>query len=152
MSSTSELGKTRDEVAKACELLAAAPEATSAIRAELSWVERQFGNCASIGGIRTKAPDFLTFTVRDLRRTFRTPLNRAKFDERWIDRALAHAPRNRAAATCNAARCAAEPCIMKPAWVDMPAVREQGRSAEDAIAKAIRHAAEVMDLELADDL
>jgi integrase len=47
--------------------------------------------------IRETDPDFQSFGVHDLRRTFSTGLNRAKFDDRWIEMSLAHAPRNRIA-------------------------------------------------------
>ena len=57
---------------------------------------------AAVERIR-KRPDFITFGVHDLRRTFSTSLNKAKFDERWIEMALAHQPRNRIAATYNVA-------------------------------------------------
>ncbi|MCR5864621.1 hypothetical protein [Aquincola sp. J276] len=97
-------------------------------------------------------PDFTPFTVHDLRRTFSTSLNRAKFDERWIEMALAHVPRNRIAATYNVARYAAERRIMMRAWGDMLSLWEQGQSARDVIAKARRDASEVMDLDVADDL
>ena len=106
----------------------------------------------AIGRIQATAPDFLPFTVHDLRRTFSTSLNRAKFDERWIEMALAHAPRNRIAATYNVARYAAGRRIMRQPWADMRTLWEQGKSAKEVIAKARRDASEVMDLELADDL
>jgi len=106
----------------------------------------------AIASIRNDAPDFTPFTVHDLRRTFSTSLNRAKFDERWIEMALAHVPRNRIAATYNVARYAAERRIMMRAWGDMLTLWEQGQSARDVIAKARRDASEVMDLDVADDL
>lgn len=106
----------------------------------------------AIARIRIETPDFTPFTVHDLRRTFSTSLNRAKFDERWIEMALAHVPRNRIAATYNVARYAAERRIMMQAWADILTRWEQGESAREVIAKARRDASEVMDLEVADDL
>lgn len=106
----------------------------------------------AIKRMQVAEPEFLPFTVHDLRRTFSTSLNRAKFDERWIEMALAHAPRNRIAATYNVARYAAERRIMMQAWNDMLRCWEQGKSAREVIAKARREASEVMDLEVDADL
>jgi integrase len=106
----------------------------------------------AIRGIQATAPEFLPFTVHDLRRTFSTSLNRAKFDERWIEMALAHVPRNRIAATYNVARYAAERRIMMQAWADMLDLWEKGESAKEVIVKAKQAASEVTDFELADDL
>jgi len=53
---------------------------------------------AAVERIRKDDPDFESLGVHDLRRTFSTGLNRAKFDDRWIEMSLAHTPRNRIAA------------------------------------------------------
>jgi len=83
--------------------------------------------------IRENDPDFESFGVHDLRRTFSTGLNRAKFDDRWIEMSLAHAPRNRIAAIYNVNRYLAERKIMLQCWADNPVVRARcarQRSAE----------------------
>lgn len=65
-----------------------------------------------VARIRETDPDFQRFGVHDLRRTFSTGLNRAKFDDRWIEMSLGHAPRNRIAAVYNVNRYLAERKIM----------------------------------------
>jgi integrase len=107
---------------------------------------------AAVERIRKDDPDFEFFGVHDLRRTFSTSLNRAKFDERWIEMALAHAPRNGIAATYNVARYAAERRIMMQAWGDMIDRWVRGESARDVITDAKKKAAEVLDLEMDEDL
>lgn len=90
--------------------------------------------------------------MHDLRRTFSTGLNRAKFDERWIEMSLAHAPRNRIAAVYNVNRYLGERKIMLQCWADMIDAWMRGESARDLIADAKRRAAEVHDDELDDDM
>lgn len=107
---------------------------------------------ATVERIQKAEPEFQTFSVHDLRRTFSTSLNRAKFDERWIEMALAHAPRNEIAATYNVARYAAERRIMMQCWADMVDCWARGESARDVIAAAKKKAAEVLDLEMDEDL
>ncbi|OJU36454.1 MAG: hypothetical protein BGN94_08075 [Rhizobiales bacterium 68-8] len=102
--------------------------------------------------IRETDPDFQSFGVHDLRRTFSTGLNRAKFDDRWIEMSLAHAPRNRIAAIYNVNRYLAERKIMIQCWADMLDAWVKGESARELIADAKRRAAEVHDDELDDDL
>lgn len=53
---------------------------------------------AAIKEIQKDRPDFVPFTVHDLRRTFSTLLNAAKFDSRFVEMALAHSPRDRISA------------------------------------------------------
>ncbi len=107
---------------------------------------------AAVERIRKDDPEFESFGVHDLRRTFSTGLNRAKFDERWIEMALAHAPQNAIAATYNVARYAAERRIMMQAWGDMIDRWVRGESARDVITDAKKKAAEVLDLEVDEDL
>ena len=107
---------------------------------------------SAVERIKKDEPDFQTFSVHDLRRTFSTSLNKAKFDERWIEMALAHQPRNRIAATYNVAKYAAERRIMLQCWADMVDCWIKGESARDVIAEAKRTAAEVLDLEMDEDL
>ena len=107
---------------------------------------------SAVERIRKDDPDFQSFSVHDLRRTFSTSLNRAKFDERWIEMALAHQPRNRIAATYNTAKYAAERRIMLQCWADMVDCWIKGESAREVIAEAKRKAAEVLDLEVDEDL
>lgn len=107
---------------------------------------------AAVERIRKTEPDFQSFGVHDLRRTFSTSLNKAKFDERWIEMALAHAPRNRIAATYNVAKYATERRIMLQCWADMVDCWVKGESARDVITEAKRKAAEVLDLEVDEDL
>jgi integrase len=102
--------------------------------------------------IRKTDPDFQSFGVHDLRRTFSTGLNRAKFDDRWIEMSLAHAPRNRIAAIYNVNRYLAERKIMLQCWADMLDAWAKGESAKELIADAKRRAADVHDDELDDDL
>nr|WP_197335395.1 site-specific integrase [Ralstonia solanacearum] len=102
--------------------------------------------------IRKDDPEFQTFGVHDLRRTFSTGLNRAKFDERWIEMSLAHAPRNRIAAVYNVNRYLSERKIMLQCWADMIDAWMRGESARDLIADAKRRAAEVHEEDLDDDL
>jgi integrase len=102
--------------------------------------------------IRADDPDFQSFGVHDLRRTFSTGLNRAKFDDRWIEMSLAHAPRNRIAAVYNVNRYLAERKIMLQCWADMLDAWVKGESAKELIADAKQRAAEVHDDELDDDL
>lgn len=102
--------------------------------------------------IRKDDPEFQTFGVHDLRRTFSTGLNRAKFDERWIEMSLAHAPRNRIAAVYNVNRYLSERKIMLQCWGDMIDAWMRGESARDLIADAKRRAAEVHEDDLDDDL
>ncbi|MGC4024291.1 MAG: tyrosine-type recombinase/integrase [Mesorhizobium sp.] len=97
-------------------------------------------------------PDFQSFGVHDLRRTFSTGLNRAKFDDRWIEMSLAHAPRNRIAAVYNVNRYLAERKIMLQCWADMLDAWVKGESAKELIADAKRRAAEIHDDELDNDL
>lgn len=107
---------------------------------------------SAVEKIRKDEPDFQAFSVHDLRRTFSTSLNKAKFDERWIEMALAHQPRNRIAATYNVAKYAAERRIMLQCWADMVDCWIRGESARDVIAEAKQKAAEVLDLEVDEDL
>lgn len=102
--------------------------------------------------IRENDPDFQGFGVHDLCRTFSTGLNRAKFDDRWIEMSLAYAPRNRIAAVCNVNRYPAEQKIMLQCWADMLDAWVKGESAKDLIADAKHRTAEVHDDELDDDL
>lgn len=107
---------------------------------------------SAVERIRKDEPDFQTFGVHDLRRTFSTSLNKAKFDERWIELSLAHRPRNTIAATYNVAKYATERRIMLQCWADMVDCWINGNSARDVIAEAKRKAAEVLDLEVDEDL
>ncbi|MBN6729310.1 tyrosine-type recombinase/integrase [Burkholderia multivorans] len=107
---------------------------------------------AAVERIREDDPEFQSFGVHDLRRTFSTGLNRAKFDERWIEMSLAHAPRNRIAAVYNVNRYLGERKIMLQCWADMIDAWMRGESARDLIADAKRRAAEVHDDELDDDM
>jgi len=107
---------------------------------------------AAVAVIRKDDPEFQTFGVHDLRRTFSTGLNRAKFDERWIEMSLAHAPRNRIAAVYNVNRYLSERKIMLQCWADMVDAWVRGESARDLIADAKRRAAEVHEEDLDDDL
>lgn len=102
--------------------------------------------------IREDDPEFQSFGVHDLRRTFSTGLNRAKFDDRWIETSLAHSPRNRIAAVYNVNRYLAERKIMLQCWADMLDAWAKGESAKELIADAKQRAAEVHDDELDDDL
>ncbi|MFJ2995472.1 tyrosine-type recombinase/integrase [Pandoraea sp. NPDC087047] len=107
---------------------------------------------AAVERIRKDEPEFQTFGVHDLRRTFSTGLNRAKFDERWIEMSLAHAPRNRIAAVYNVNRYLSERKIMLQCWADMIDAWMRGESARDLIADAKRRAAEIHEDDLDDDL
>lgn len=107
---------------------------------------------AAVVRIKKDEPDFESFGVHDLRRTFSTGLNRAKFDERWIEMALAHAPRNQIAATYNVARYSAERRIMMQCWADMIDSWMRGESARDLIVAAKKKAAESLDLEIDEDM
>lgn len=107
---------------------------------------------SAVERIRKDDPDFQTFGVHDLRRTFSTSLNKAKFDERWIELSLAHRPRNTIAATYNVAKYATERRIMLQCWADMVDCWINGNSAREVIAEAKRKAAEVLDLEVDEDL
>ncbi|MDR6503565.1 integrase [Burkholderia ambifaria] len=107
---------------------------------------------AALERIRRDGTEFQSFGVHDLRRTFSTGLNRAKFDERWIEMSLAHAPRNRIAAIYNVNRYLSERKIMLQCWADMVDAWTRGESARDLIADAKRRAAEVHDDELDEDL
>ncbi len=107
---------------------------------------------AAIKRVQVDDPEFDSFGVHDLRRTFSTGLNRAKFDERWIEIALAHAPRNEIAATYNVARYSAERRIMMQCWADMIDCWMRGESARDLIVAAKTKAAEVLDLEIDEDM
>lgn len=107
---------------------------------------------AAVKRVRENAPDFQSFGVHDLRRTFSTGLNRAKFDDRWIEMSLAHAPRNRIASVYNVNRYLAERKIMLQCWADMLDAWMRGESAKGLIADAKRRAAEIHDDELDDDL
>lgn len=107
---------------------------------------------AAVKRIQQDDASFQPFTVHDLRRTFSTSLNRAKFDERYIEMALAHSPANRIAATYNVAKYAAERRIMMQCWADMVDAWARGESARELIGEAKRKAAEVLDLDMAEDL
>jgi integrase len=107
---------------------------------------------SAIAIIHKTIPEFQPFGVHDLRRTFSTCLNRAKFDERWIDMALAHAPKNKIAATYNVSRYSAERRIMTQCWADMVDRWLRNESARDVIAEAKKKAFEALDLEIAEDL
>ncbi|MGY4478617.1 tyrosine-type recombinase/integrase [Bradyrhizobium sp. USDA 3364] len=107
---------------------------------------------AAVERIQKDDLEFETFGVHDLRRTFSTGLGRAKFDERWVELALAHAPRNRIAAIYNVNRYLAERRIMLQAWADAVDAWVRGESARDLLTDAKRRAAEVPAEELDDDL
>lgn len=107
---------------------------------------------AAVSRIQKDDPEFQSFGVHDLRRTFSTGLNRAKFDERWIEMSLAHAPRNRIAAIYNVNRYLTERAIMLQAWADTIDAWARGESARDLLMDAKRRAAEVPDDGLDDDL
>ncbi|CAB3795075.1 tyrosine-type recombinase/integrase [Pararobbsia alpina] len=107
---------------------------------------------STVERIRKDDPDFQSFGVHDLRRTFSTGLNRAKFDERWIEMSLAHAPRNRIAAVYNVNRYLAERKIMLQCWSDMIDAWMRGESAKDLIAKGKQRAAEIHEDDLDDDM
>jgi len=107
---------------------------------------------ATVELIRKDDPDFQTFGVHDLRRTFSTGLNRAKFDERWIEMSLAHAAKNRIAAVYNTNRYLSERKIMLQCWADMIDAWMRGESAKDLIADAKKRAAEIHEDDLDDDM
>lgn len=107
---------------------------------------------AAVERIRKDDPEFQSFGVHDLRRTFSTGLNRAKFDERWIEMSLAHAPRNQIAAVYNTNRYLTERKIMLQCWADMIDAWVRGESSRELIADAKRRAAEVHEDDLDDDL
>ena len=107
---------------------------------------------AAVEVIRKDDPEFQTFSVHDLRRTFSTQLNRMQFDERWIEMALAHTPRNQIAAIYNTNRYLRERAIMMQAWADAIDAWARGDSAKELIADAKRRASEVPDDALDDDL
>ena len=107
---------------------------------------------AAVERIRKDDPEFQTFGVHDLRRTFSTGLNRAKFDERWVEMSLAHAPRNRIAAVYNVNRYLGERKIMLQCWADMIDAWMRGESARELIADAKRRAAEIHEDDLDDDM
>lgn len=107
---------------------------------------------AAVERIRTDDPEFQSFGVHDLRRTFSTCLNKAKFDERWIEMSLAHAPSNRIAAVYNTNRYLAERKIMLQSWADTIDAWSRGESARDLLMDAKRRAAEVREDDLDDDL
>jgi len=107
---------------------------------------------AAVERIRKDDPEFQAFGVHDLRRTFSTGLNRAKFDERWIEMSLAHSPKNRMAAVYNVNRYLSERKIMLQCWADMIDAWMRGESAKDLIADAKRRAAEIHEDDLDDDL
>ncbi|WP_235206910.1 tyrosine-type recombinase/integrase [Bordetella bronchiseptica] len=107
---------------------------------------------AAVDRIRKDDPEFQSFGVHDLRRTFSTGLNRAKFDERWIEMSLAHAPRNRIAAVYNVNRYLTERKIMLQCWADTIDAWMRGESARELITDAKRRASEVHDEDLDDDL
>lgn len=107
---------------------------------------------AAVERIQKDDPEFETFGVHDLRRTFSTRLNDAKFDERWIEMSLAHAPRNRIAATYNTNRYLAERKIMLQAWAEAIDAWVRGESARELLMNAKRQAAEVLDDDIDVDL
>jgi len=107
---------------------------------------------AAVEILQKDDPEFQPFGVHDLRRTFSTGLNRAKFDERWIELSLAHAPRNRIASVYNVNRYLQERRIMLQCWADMIDAWMRGESARELIVDAKRLAAEVHDDALDDDL
>lgn len=107
---------------------------------------------AAVERIQKDDPEFQTFGVHDLRRTFSTGLNRAKFDERWIEMSLAHAPRNKIASVYNVNRYLTERKIMLQCWADMIDAWMRGESARELIADAKRRAAEVHEDDLDADL
>ena len=107
---------------------------------------------AAVERIRNDDPEFQSFGVHDLRRTFSTGLNRAKFDARFVEMALAHAPRNRIAAVYNVNRYLGERKIMLQAWADAVDAWVRGESARELLVDAKRRAAEVPDDDLDDDL
>ena len=102
--------------------------------------------------MKKQDPDFQTFGVHDLRRTFSTGLNRAKFDERWIEMSLAHSPRNQIAAIYNTNRYLTERKIMLQCWADMIDCWVRGESAREVILDAKRCAAEIHEDDLDKDL
>lgn len=99
-----------------------------------------------------ESPDFQTFGVHDLRRTFSTGLNRAKFDERWVEMSLAHAPRNQIAAVYNTNRYLSERKIMLQCWANMIDCWMRGESSREVIMDAKRRAAEIHEEDLDVDL
>lgn len=107
---------------------------------------------AAVEVIQRDDPEFQPFGVHDLRRTFSTGLGRAKFDERWVEMSLAHAPKNRIAAVYNTNRYLAERKIMLQAWADAIDAWVRGDSARHLLMDAKRRAAEVPEEELDDDL
>ncbi|QIL83708.1 tyrosine-type recombinase/integrase [Diaphorobacter sp. HDW4A] len=107
---------------------------------------------AAVKIIAKEEPEFQTFGVHDLRRTFSTGLNRAKFDERWIEMSLAHAPRNQIASIYNVNKYLTERRIMLQCWADMVEAWGRGDTARELIADAKRRAAEVHEDDIDDDL
>ena len=107
---------------------------------------------AAVKVIQKDDPEFQTFGVHDLRRTFSTGLNRAKWDERWIEMSLAHSPRNLVASVYNVNRYLSERKIMLQCWADMIDAWARGKSAKELIADAKRRAAEIHEDDLDGDL
>ena len=107
---------------------------------------------AAVKIVQKDDPEFLPFGVHDLRRTFSTGLNRAKFDERWIEMSLAHASKNRIATVYNVNRYLSARKIMHQCWADMVDAWARGESARELIANAKRRAAEFHEDDLDYDL
>jgi integrase len=107
---------------------------------------------AAVKIVQKDDPEFQSFGVHDLRRTFSTGLNRSKWDERWIEMSLAHAPKNRIAAIYNVNRYLSERRIMLQCWADMIDCWTRGGSAREVIADAKRRAADIHEDDLDDDL
>jgi integrase len=107
---------------------------------------------ATVAIIRKDDPSFEPFSVHDLRRTFSTLTNRAKFRREWIEMCLAHAKKDRIEATYNVAQFAAERRILMQAWADMIDAWERGESARDIAEKGRRDAEQVLELDSAEAL
>ncbi|TAI63410.1 site-specific integrase [Bradyrhizobium sp. Leo170] len=107
---------------------------------------------AAVELIRKDDPEFQSFGVHDLRRTFSTQLNRMHWDERWVEFALAHAPRNRIASVYNTNKYLRERAIMLQAWADTVDCWVRGESAKGLISDAKSRATEVPVDALDDDM
>lgn len=105
-----------------------------------------------MGWIRKDDPEFQSFGVHDLRRAFSTQLNRMHWDERWVEMALARAPRNLIASVYNTNKYLRERGIMLQAWADTVDCWTRAESAKDLIAGAKRRPAEVPVDALDDDM
>ncbi|MEF9386503.1 tyrosine-type recombinase/integrase [Ralstonia solanacearum species complex bacterium KE056] len=106
---------------------------------------------AAVAVIRKDDPEFASFGVHDLRRTFSTQLNRMHWNERWVEVALAHTIKG-IKGVYDHNRYIRERAVMLQGWADAIDCWVRGESAKDVISAAKARAAEVPDDDLADDL